>query len=112
MHPASSFCAAPPPPGGTGSVLEFSVSSLFVSPSSLQPHSRELSLPSWRPGVFCCRLEVALKELFRILMSFDVFVGRLTISLSYSSIIFFHLQMLRFKPAFSPLLFHFHLEAL
>ena len=29
-------------------------------PFSLLPHSKELNLSSWRPGVFCYRLEVAL----------------------------------------------------
>ena len=32
----------------------------FCLPFSLLPHSRELNLSPWRPGVFCYRLEVAL----------------------------------------------------
>ena len=51
-------------------VQKFSIFSLFMSPSSLLPHSRELSLPHWKPGVFCCHLQIALKELFHVLMSF------------------------------------------
>ena len=39
---------------------KFSVFSLFMSPSSLLPYFRELSLSPLRPGVFRCHLEVAL----------------------------------------------------
>ena len=42
----------PPSLGGQASILNFSVSSPFMSASSLLPHSRELILPPWRPGVF------------------------------------------------------------
>ena len=40
-------------------IQKFSVFSLFMTLSSLLPHFRELSLSPWRPGAFCCHLEVA-----------------------------------------------------
>ena len=39
---------------------KFSIFSLFMSPSFLLPHFRELKLFPWRPGVCCCHLEFAL----------------------------------------------------
>ena len=46
-----------------------------MSLSFVLPCSKEISLPIWRPGVFCSCLEVALQELFHILMSFWCICG-------------------------------------
>ena len=53
-------CLRAPSFGAQAPAQKFSVFSLFMSPSSLLPYFRELSLSPWRPGVFCCHLEVAL----------------------------------------------------
>ena len=46
--------------GAQAAAQNFSIFSLFMSPSSLLSHFRELSLTPWRPGVFCGCLELAL----------------------------------------------------
>ena len=58
VHGNSSFFMTPSLPRGTSFHTE--VFSLYMSPSSLLPHFRELSHTPWRPGIFCCLLEVAL----------------------------------------------------
>ena len=68
---APSYCA---PLRAQVPAQAFSVFFLFMSPSSLLPHSREPSLSPWRPGVFCCCPEVALEELFRNLDEFLVYL--------------------------------------
>ena len=46
--------------GAQAPAQKFSIFSLFMSPSFLLPHFRELKLFPWRPGVCCCHLEFAL----------------------------------------------------
>ena len=63
----ASQCTGNPPVSGLplfiraqASIQKFSVFSLFMSPSSVLHHFRELILSPWRSGVFRCHLEVAL----------------------------------------------------
>ena len=46
--------------GAQAPAQNFSIFSVFMSPSSLLSHFRELSLTPWRPGVFCGCQELAL----------------------------------------------------
>ena len=52
VHRKSSFLTTPSLRWAQAPVQKFSISSLFKSPSSLLPHSRERSLPHWRSGAF------------------------------------------------------------
>ena len=60
----------------------------FMSPSSLLPHSREVSLPLRRSEVFCCHLRLLCSSCSISWWVFDVFVRTLGISPFYSSAIF------------------------
>ena len=102
-----SLCTGTPVSGRSPSLgaqvpaQKFSVFSLFMSPSFLLPHFRELNLSPWRPGVFCCHLEFVLCRSCSISSwVFDVSGGRLVISLPYSSTIFFCLQVSAFLTSF------------
>jgi len=84
-------CFRIPSLGVHAPVQEFFVFSLFMSPSSLLPHFRELSLPlleAW--GLLLSPRGCFVGVVWYFDEFFDVFVGRLTISSSHSSVIFFH----------------------
>lgn len=74
-------------PQNTGPHLKSFVTLLMSLSFAL--HSKEIGLPFWKFGIFCCCPEVVLWSWTIFRWSFDVFLGRIVVSLSYSCAIFF-----------------------